>query len=232
MAVLCPSTARRTAAALSNNSGAVTTADVRYGFLVGIEMKPPLPSRFSGPAIPGQAQRLVTAPGKGDEVLLQWVKAECMTYFEWLFLAVGILRLDDKLTVPAIKTGLIPVVVEDSIVEITQHAPLVCRQHSLEMVRDLPGLVLFGMARNTGITADIIDCPRTACEGHCHEWKRDQPQRAKNRRPELFQDCEPDEMKEAGSHCVSGLTPSSVSRTEYRHQIRQLVRARRLPRLP
>ena len=46
------------------------------GFCFGIEVEPALAALILGPRVPGDAQRLQAAVGKGDQILLQRIDAE------------------------------------------------------------------------------------------------------------------------------------------------------------
>jgi hypothetical protein len=75
-----------------------------FELLVGVEMEPALPALILGPRVPGDAERLHPAVGKGDQVLLQRVDAEGVADLEVVELAVRPVGGDEEPAVASEET--------------------------------------------------------------------------------------------------------------------------------
>src|SRR5450631_1020319 len=122
--------------------------------LVRIEVKPALTAFVRRPAIPRNRQRLQSAIGKLDEVLLERIDTERILDLEGRNLAVRAIGFDQILPFLPEETGLYAEIVETGIGEISQHRIVGRMRHCELMVRALPQLCLGLVAAGAGLAAD------------------------------------------------------------------------------
>ena len=107
-------------------------------FIVGVDMKPALPTLLDRTHIPGKWQRLDLAAGKLNHVLLQWLNAEGIGNGEFPEFTVRIIGLDKMLPVAHVKRTSPAEILEFDTRKVTEHR-FNCRVlHRQCMVRTLP----------------------------------------------------------------------------------------------
>src|SRR5260370_37293974 len=89
--------------------------------LLRIQMEPALPASAARTAVPGDAERLQTAAGKADQVLLKRRDSESVSDPVVMQRAVGSVGTGKKVAAAAKKTRRYAVVAEARVVEISQH---------------------------------------------------------------------------------------------------------------
>ena len=89
--------------------------------LVRIQVKPALTAPRRGARVPGDRQRLQSAPVEGQQVLLQRVHAEDIGHFEFRRLAILAVGAHQVVVAPAKKTRRHAVAGERGVVEIAEH---------------------------------------------------------------------------------------------------------------
>ena len=122
--------------------------------LVGVEVEPALAALVLRPAVPGDAQRLHPAVGKGDQVLLQRRDAEGVADLEVGELAVRAVGIDQELAVAPEEPRGDVAVGEGGAIEVAEDGLLGGFGHRQVVVRAAPGLGLGLMAAGAGGDAD------------------------------------------------------------------------------
>ncbi len=125
-----------------------------FDLFVRIDVKPALAAFFLRPGVPGDRQRLNTAVGEFDEVLLQRVDAESVFHLEHGKLAVRPVRFDQKFAVLAEEARMHAVMIEACVVEITEHGLVGCVLHRSLVLRGTPQFGFRLVAASTGLAAD------------------------------------------------------------------------------
>ena len=123
-------------------------------FLIGIDVKPALAAFVLRPAVPGKRQRLNTAVGEFDEVLLQRIDAKGVFHLEHGKLAVGAVGLDQEFSVLAEEARMHAVIIEAGIVEIAEHGLVGGVLHRGLVLRGIPQLCFRLVAAGAGLAAD------------------------------------------------------------------------------
>ncbi len=124
--------------------------------LAGIEVKPALAALRLRTRIPGDAERLLAAARKVDQVLLQRVDAEGVADLEVGSLAVGPVGVDHEPAVAAEERRGRAGVGELRVVEVSEHRALVGDLHREVVVGAAPGRLLPRVASCAGLAADVL----------------------------------------------------------------------------
>ena len=123
---------------------------------IGIEMKPALATLIFGPAVPRDRQRLNSAIGKGDQILLQRLDAKSVFDLKHAELAVRPIGLDPELAVLAEESRARSGIVESGVVKVAAHRLLGGVIHGVAVLGAAPQLGLLRMTAATAFAADEL----------------------------------------------------------------------------
>ena len=141
--------------------------------LVRIKMKPALPALFLLARVPCDRQRLITAAGKLDEILLQRIDAKGVLHLIVGELAVGSVGAHDVFPVALGELRFDAAMGELRVVEIAANRRWIRNLHCELMMRSCPRLELGLVARLARDRADVLRARRPRClvDGRCR-WRR------------------------------------------------------------
>ncbi len=122
--------------------------------LVRVEVKPSLAALRLGAGVPGDSERLITAAGECDEILLQRIDAECIGDFIVARDAIRPIGMGDKFVAGAREGGDGAEMLKPRAVEIAEDRGLRRLLHGLGVMRAFPAFGLGRMAAGASLDPD------------------------------------------------------------------------------
>src|SRR5215472_7707271 len=149
-----------------------------FELLLGIEVEPMLAALLSRPAIPGDAERLITPAGKCDQVLLQRIDAECIGDLIIVQRAIGTVGEHNEPVAVAEKGGRDPEMLELRAGKVAEHSRVRGAEHGERVVRVFPGTDFRAVCRQSwaahrrlrhlAVPSAAVGSPRSGSE-----WRRE-----------------------------------------------------------